>query len=105
MFLRYYSEYLAADSNIKNIGSEVTSSMFDDYQFTLDKLSVELMALKQENKADGYLLYLLGIVSSKLEQYEVAVETLLESLEKVPLNWHAWMQLGDLIVDRTKASK
>lgn len=79
--------------------------MFDDYQFTLDKLSVELMALKQENKADGYLLYLLGIVSSKLEQYEVAVETLLESLEKVPLNWHAWMQLGDLIVDRTKASK
>lgn len=105
MFLRYYSDYLAADNYIKNIGSEVTSSMFDDYQYTLDKLYGELLALKQENKADGYLLYLFGIVSSKLEQYEVAVETLLESLEKVPLNWHAWMQLGDLIVDRTKVSK
>lgn len=105
LFLRYYSDYLAADSNIKNIGSEATSSMFDDYQYSLDKLSVELTALKQENKADGYLLYLLGIVSFKLEQYEVAVESLLESLEKVPLNWHAWMQLGDLIVDRIKASK
>ncbi|VVC29327.1 Hypothetical protein CINCED_3A016590 [Cinara cedri] len=79
--------------------------MFDDYQCSLDKLSMELTTLKQENKADGYLLYLLGIVSVKLEQYEVAVETLLESIEKVPLNWHAWMQLGDLIVDRIKLSK
>jgi len=63
------------------------------------------MNLKVENKADGYLLYLLGVVSVKLEKYDVAVEMLLESIHKVPLNWHAWMQLGDLIVDRVKVSK
>lgn len=100
--MRYYSDYLAADSSIKNIGSEATPSMFDDYRLSLDILSTKLMALHKENKADGYLLYLLGVVSVKLEQYDIAVETLLESIYKVPLNWHAWMQLGDLIVDRIK---
>lgn len=93
---------MAADSHIKNIGSEATPSMFDDYRHSLGILSAELMALQKENKADGYLLYLLGVVSVKLEQYELAVKILLESIAKVPLNWHAWMQLGDLIVDRIK---
>lgn len=65
---------------------------------------MELMALRIENKADGYLLYLLGVISVKLEQYEIAVQMLLESIQKVPLNWHAWMQLGDLIVDRVKVN-
>lgn len=105
LFLRYYSDYLAADSHFKNIGSEATPSMFDDYRHSLDNLSSELMALRKENKADGYLLYLLGVMSVKLEQYELAVEMLLESIAKVPLNWHAWMQLSDLIVDRVKVSK
>lgn len=105
LFLRYYSDYLAADSNFKNIGSEATPSMFDDYRHCLDSLSAELMTLRKENKADGYLLYLLGVVSVKLEQYELAVEMLLESITKIPLNWHAWMQLGDLIVDRVKVNK
>lgn len=104
LFLRYYSDYLAADSHIKNIGSEATPSMFDDYRNCLDSLSMELMALRIENKADGYLLYLLGVISVKLEQYEIAVQMLLESIQKVPLNWHAWMQLGDLIVDRVKVN-
>lgn len=78
--------------------------MFDDYRRNLDKLFTELVALQKENKADGYLLYLLGIVSVKLEKYDVAVEMLLESIQKVPINWHAWMQLGDLIVDRVKVN-
>lgn len=102
LFLRYYSDYLAADSKIKNIGSDATPSMFDNYRYNLDKLSTELLTLRNENKADGYLLYLLGVVSVKLEKYNLAVEILLESICKVPLNWHAWMQLGDLIVDRVK---
>lgn len=102
LFLRYYSDYLTADSNIKNIGSDATPSMVDNYRYSLDKLFTKLMTLKVENKADGYLLYLLGVVSVKLEKYDVAVEMLLESIHKVPLNWHAWMQLGDLIVDRVK---
>lgn len=100
--MRYYSDYLAADSRLKNIGSEATPSMFDDYRLNLATLSKKLMELRKENKADGYLLYLLGVVSVKLEKYDVAVVTLLESIHKVPLNWHAWMQLGDLIVDRIK---
>lgn len=79
--------------------------MFDDFRNRLDKLTIKLTALQNENKADGYLLYLLGVVSAKLERYEIAVETLLKSIHKVPLNWQAWMQLGDLIVDRVKVSK
>lgn len=79
--------------------------MFDSYRYSLDKLSIELITLRNENKADGYLLYLLGMVSVKLEKYDLAVEMLLESIRKVPLNWHAWMQLGDLIVDRVKVKR
>lgn len=62
------------------------------------------MFLRLQNQTDGYLLYLLGLVSVKLEQYEFAVKLLLESIQKVPVNWHAWMQLGDLIVDRVKVN-
>lgn len=102
LFLRYYSEFLAADNNIKNIGVGATASMSHDYRHTVNKLIVEIMALRNENKADGYLLYLLGLLCVKSEQYDLAVETLLESLHKVPINWDAWMVLGDLIVDRVK---
>lgn len=79
--------------------------MFDDFRNSLDKLAAELTVLHSENKADGYLLYLLGVISAKLEHYEVAVEMLLKSIHIVPLNWQAWMQLGDLIVDRVKVNK
>lgn len=79
--------------------------MIDDFKNCLDKLVTELTALQNECKADGYLLYLLGVISAKLENYEVAVEMLLKSIHLVPLNWQAWMQLGDLIVDRVKVSK
>lgn len=90
---------------MKNIGSDATPSMFDNYRYSLDKLSTEIITLHNENKADGYLLYLVGVVSVKLEKYDLAVEILLESIRKVPLNWHAWMQLGDLIVDRVKVKR
>lgn len=105
LFLKYYSDYLTADSNIKNVGSDVTPSMVDNYRYSLDKLFTNLITLRNENKADGYLLYLLGMVSVKLEKYNIAIEMLLESIHKVPLNWHAWMQLGDLILDRVKVRK
>lgn len=104
LFLRCYSDYLGADSYIKSIGREATPSMFEDYRYCLDKLITELITLRIENKVDGYLLYLLGVVSIKLERYDLAVETLLESLHKEPLNWQAWLHLGDLIVDRVKVS-
>lgn len=105
LFLRCYSDYLGADSNIKNLGQEATPSMFEEYRYRLDKLITELIAIRADNKADGYLLYLLGVVSVKLERYDLAVETLLESIHKEPLNWQAWLHLGDLIVDRVKVSE
>lgn len=97
--------FLAADTSIKNIGSEATPSMLDDYRLSLDKIGTELLDLRKEDKACGYLLHLLGVILVKLEEYELAVEVLLESVHKVPLNWHSWMQLGDLIVDRVKVYK
>jgi len=100
-----YSDYLAADSNIKNIGSEATPSMFKEYRNFLDYLSQLLESIRQQKRGDGYLTYLLGVVYVKLEQYEAAVKMLVESINEVPLNWHAWMQLGDLIVDRVKVNK
>ncbi|KAE9529555.1 hypothetical protein AGLY_011651 [Aphis glycines] len=105
LFLKMYSDYLAADSNIKNIGSEATPSMFKEYRNLLNYLSQLLESIRQKKKGDGYLTYLLGVVYVKLEQYEAAVKMLVESINEVPLNWHAWMQLGDLIVDRVKLSK
>ncbi|XP_025199334.1 cell division cycle protein 23 homolog [Melanaphis sacchari] len=105
LFLKMYSDYLAADSHIKNIGSEATPSMFREYRDLLDYLSQQLESIRQKKKGDGYLTYLLGVVYVKLEQYEAAVNMLVESINEVPLNWHAWMQLGDLIVDRVKLSK
>lgn len=102
LFLRYYSEFLAADVSIKNIGVGATASMHYDFRFSVHKLIEEIMALRSEDKADGYLLYLLGVLCVKSEQYDLAVESLLESLHKVPINWDAWMILGELIVDRVK---
>ncbi|XP_050430305.1 cell division cycle protein 23 homolog isoform X2 [Adelges cooleyi] len=104
-FLKYYSEYLAADVTIKNIGCEATPAMFDEYRNSLDGILSNLVLLQADNLDDGYFLYLLGLVFVKLEKYDEAVEVLLESIRLKPLNWHAWMQLGDLIVDRVKLSK
>lgn len=97
--------FLAADNSIKNIGSEATPLMLDDYRHSLNSIAEKLMDMQKENKADGYILYLLGVILVKLEEYELAVEVLLESVHKVPINWHSWMQLGDLIVDRVKVNK
>lgn len=100
-----YSDYLAADSSIKNIGSEATPSMFKHYRNSLESLSEVLESIRQKKEGDGYLTYLLGVVYVKLEQYEAAVSMLVESINNVPINWHAWLQLGDLIVDRVKVCK
>ncbi|XP_050533495.1 cell division cycle protein 23 homolog [Daktulosphaira vitifoliae] len=104
-YLKYYSEYLAADGTIKNVGCEATPAMFDDYLNNLDEIISNLKTSQADCLKDGYFLYLLGVVYVKLEKYDEAVEILLDSISKKPLNWHAWMQLGDLIVDRVKLSK
>jgi anaphase-promoting complex subunit 8 len=68
----------------------------------LDGLESELQDLAAAGKADGFLLYLLGLVLADKEKKEDARRVLAAAVTAYPCNWSAWLALqyacGDVSV-------
>lgn len=56
-------------------------------------------------KYDPYDLYLLGMISRRLENAKAATEYLVGCLQRNNLIWGAWIELGFLIVDKKHVRK
>jgi len=96
LFLRMYLAYLAGEKKKEDIAAEKTDAN-QKAQVTneeLPRLLRELTALRSLGLADGFLLYLLGLVLHSLEKRELAMEALVESVNAYPCNWSAWQLLA-----------
>lgn len=101
-FLHYYSLYMAREKRkLDNLTEEL---IIECNKTTGDRGLADLMdTLKlehNENKLDGYCLYLYGVVLKKFDLNEQAIEVFLEAVRQVPMLWAAWFELAMLINDR-----
>lgn len=105
-FLHYYSTYMAREKRkLDNLTEDLiiecnTTSPNLDRGLTdlMDTLKVE----HNDNKLDGYCLYLYGVVLKKLDLTEQAIDVFLEAVRQVPMLWAAWYELALVINDRQR---
>lgn len=103
-FLHYYALYMAPEKRkLDNITEDliIESSKTNQDRGLLDLMDT-LKAEHNENKLDGYCLYLYGVVLKKLDLIEQAVDVLLEAVRQVPMLWAAWYELALIINDRQR---
>lgn len=50
--------------------------------------------------SDGFILYLHGVVLKRLKIRQQAVDRLVQSLHRQPMNWSTWLELAQLVTDR-----
>ncbi|GAB4814903.1 hypothetical protein N2152v2_001949 [Parachlorella kessleri] len=101
VFLRSYATYLAGEKRKEEERIE-KSTGFANVQVCnaeLRGLETELRALVAAGRADGFLLYLLGLVLSERESKAEARQILAASVTAYPCNWSAWLALQALCPD------
>lgn len=71
----------------------------------LDGLEAQLRGLVAAGQADGFLLYLLGLVLADREKKEEARQVLAASVAAYPCNWSAWLALQSVCGDMAAAGQ
>eukprot|EP01029_Cantina_marsupialis_P019279 TRINITY_DN44809_c0_g1_i1.p1 TRINITY_DN44809_c0_g1~~TRINITY_DN44809_c0_g1_i1.p1 ORF type:complete len:540 (+),score=114.56 TRINITY_DN44809_c0_g1_i1:120-1739(+) len=106
-FLLCYSKYMLGEKNAKRDRMEKAQSATDSrIQIEhLSELSETLKPLFQDNKLDPFSAYLLGVVSRKLKEFELAKDALVRSVNQFPVNWSAWIELGNVCKTREEIDK
>eukprot|EP00884_Botryococcus_braunii_P015299 jgi/Botrbrau1/2452/Bobra.0226s0011.1 len=98
LFLRTYATYLSGEkrkeeSRIEERGPTTQALLNTELQ----GLETELRAVRADGQADGFHLYILGLVLTDSGKREEAMEVLLESVKAYPCNWSAWLALANVI--------
>ncbi|PIK54004.1 putative cell division cycle protein 23-like isoform X2 [Apostichopus japonicus] len=103
-FLHLYAKYMAGEKRKYDEMTDMMSPVhFKNFKnSSLKALRLELEARHNNNKLDGFGLYLYGVVLKKLELLKEAEPILLDSVHRHPLNWGTWKELSSLITDREK---
>ncbi|EFN59736.1 hypothetical protein CHLNCDRAFT_133336 [Chlorella variabilis] len=101
LFLRGYATYLAGEKRKEEerIESKAAGEAAAAANTELDGLEGELQALVAAGQADGFLLYLLGLVLADREKKEEARQALAASVTAYPCNWSAWLALQSVCAD------
>ncbi|CAG5127621.1 unnamed protein product, partial [Candidula unifasciata] len=99
-FLRMYSLYMS-DQKRKADNMPDSSGHVEPHEDEILKiLQTELSEKHSRKELDGFGLYLYGVVLAKLELLSLATEMFVESVNKEPLNWAAWMELARNTTDK-----
>ncbi|PVD30088.1 hypothetical protein C0Q70_09349 [Pomacea canaliculata] len=99
-FLHMYSRYLADITRQLDNASDSIGHSGPVDNGCLKTLRMELSAKHVNKQLDGFGLYLYGVVLKKLDLSKSAVDVLVEAVNREPLHWGAWQELGLLITDR-----
>ncbi|KAL5017186.1 hypothetical protein ScPMuIL_006775 [Solemya velum] len=99
-FLHMYSRYLSDEKRKVDNASDSIGPPDKAENENLRTLRVELSKRHANQALDGYCLYLYGVVLKKLDLLKDALEIFVEAVNKEPLHWGAWMELGLLISDK-----
>lgn len=97
-FMHLYAIYLSKekkriDNSLDNSSSESAAAK------DLTDLMVILNEEYNEQKLDGYALYLYGVILKKLELNKLALTVLIEAVNMSPILWSAWLELSSLVKD------
>ncbi|ODN03187.1 Cell division cycle protein 23 [Orchesella cincta] len=99
-FLRFYALFLDCEKKRLEIVSDPKQMEH------LSELSHEILASYSEGvdprNYEPYDLYLLGMISRRLGDIDMATDYLVGALRKNPNIWGAWVELSFLIVDRKR---
>eukprot|EP00127_Corallochytrium_limacisporum_P001103 Clim_evm14s39 gene=Clim_evmTU14s39 len=90
-FLNDYAELLSVEKGIAD-ARETESGMIHDSKYL--PLKERLYTIARSGKADGWQLYLLGSVLSRMGLFDEAKKYLCEALRLIPMNWSAWVELS-----------
>lgn len=105
-FLHFYSLYMAREKRkLDNMTEDLIIDCSKSGALQSQGLTDLMDTLKMEhneNRLDGYCLYLYGVVLKKLDLNEQAVDVLLEAVRQVPMLWAAWYELSLIINDRQR---
>ncbi|KAL1919350.1 uncharacterized protein VTP21DRAFT_2043 [Calcarisporiella thermophila] len=98
-FLRLYSKYLVGEKRKEEEAQDILDPLDDSQAINkeLPAIETELSSLYTSNELDGFLLYLYGVVLAKRNKKNMAIDSLVESVNKYPYNWSAWLELSTCI--------
>ena len=106
LFLRSYATFLACQQRSEEESLESGDKIQAQSQSSQGSISSQskeiaaieqtLSRLRQEGKLDAINLYLLGVLLKQKDCKSEAREVLVEALNKMPLLWSAWLELGSL---------
>ncbi|KAI8365140.1 anaphase promoting complex subunit 8 [Blakeslea trispora] len=98
-FLRLYTKYLAGEKNKEELSQEILGVTEDTKTENLElgHIYKELAEDYAREQLDAFGLYLYGIVLNRRKVPDQAARVLLQSVQKYPYNWSAWLELGSLV--------
>lgn len=98
-FLQYFSMYKAAEKKRIDLMNEVSVNIPKKAMLKFNELRDSLERSMAKQQADGYLLYVYGLVLHKFRVKKKSIEVLAEAIERNPSNWSAWFMLATIIDD------
>jgi Anaphase promoting complex subunit 8 / Cdc23. len=101
-FLHYYSKYLSIEKKKLDDLVDTTSTPDSKFSNSLHFLCMELKEMNLSDRLDGYGLYLYGVVLKKLQLNKDATDILCSATYKTPLHWGVWLELAELISNRSQ---
>ncbi|XP_059082328.1 cell division cycle protein 23 homolog [Tigriopus californicus] len=101
-FLHLYARYLSGEKKKLEDMTDAVSTPEKLRLKHLRDLREEMEKLHNEEKLDGYCLYLYGIVLKKLSLNSMARDVISEAVRQEPCHWGAWLELSGHITDRNE---
>lgn len=101
-FLHYYSRYLSIEKKKLDNMTDDNCPPDPTKNEALTELSTILKNKCYDDELDGYCLYLYGVILRKFDLIPLAVDTFVKAVNKEPMLWAAWQELGQIVADRHK---
>lgn len=98
-FLHYFSLYKAAEKKRIDLMNEVSVIIPKKAMLKFNELRDSLERSITHKEADGWLLYVYGLVLYKFRLQQRSVLVLEEAIKREPKNWSAWYMLATIIDD------
>jgi len=106
-FLWAYSMYLAGERRKEEEMCELSDPLEQSQlvNANLKLLRAALCGLHREGAADGFVLYLYGVVLKEMDSPAAARGVLCEAVSAYPLNWSAWVDLAELCTEHAAVAE
>lgn len=101
-FLHYYARYLSIEKKKLDNMTDEKCPPDPTKNEALTDLCTTLKNKFYADELDGYCLYLYGVVLRKLDLIPLAVDAFVKAVNKEPMLWAAWQELGQIIADKHK---